>query len=86
VTANILSELLQKVDRSRFEAGPAEFGVRTGVGIRYPDVIVDHASTKLEYLYSNFGRLSFANGPISNSIHFSEHVLRAGISFGFSGW
>lgn len=50
VTANILGELLQKVDRSRFQAGPAEFGVRTGVGVRYPDVIVDRASDRLETL------------------------------------
>ena len=41
VTANILRELLQKLDRARFEAGPAEFGVRTGVGVRYPDVAHD---------------------------------------------
>jgi Uma2 family endonuclease len=50
VTANILRELLQKVDQSRFEAGPAEFGVRTGVGVRYPDIIVDRASARLEAL------------------------------------
>jgi len=50
VTANILGELLQKVDRTHFEAGPAEFGVRTGVGVRYPDVIVDRASAGLETL------------------------------------
>jgi Uma2 family endonuclease len=45
VTANLLGELLQKLDRSRFHAGPTEFGVRTGVGARYPDVIVDRASS-----------------------------------------
>ena len=50
VTANILGELLQKVDRTRFQAGPAEFGVRTGVGVRYPDVLVDRASVGLEDL------------------------------------
>jgi Uma2 family endonuclease len=50
VTANILGELLQKLDRTRFQAGPAEFGVRTGVGIRYPDVLVDRASVGLKDL------------------------------------
>jgi Uma2 family endonuclease len=45
VTANILGELLSKLDRRRFRAGPTEFGVRTGVGVRYPDVIVDRVST-----------------------------------------
>jgi Uma2 family endonuclease len=47
VTANILGELLQKLDKTRFQAGPAEFGVRTGVGVRYPDAIVDRASAGL---------------------------------------
>ena len=50
VTANILGELLAKLDRVRFEAGPAEFGVRTGVGVRYPDAIVDRASAGLRDL------------------------------------
>jgi Uma2 family endonuclease len=50
VTANILGELLQKADRNRFQAGPAEFGVRTRVGVRYPDVIVDRASDRLKAL------------------------------------
>ena len=50
VTANILGEFLQKLDRSRFEAGPTEFGVRTGVGVRYPDVVVDRASSHIEGL------------------------------------
>lgn len=48
VTANVLGELLQKLDRTLFEAGPAEFGVRTeGGGVRYPDVLVDRASSDL---------------------------------------
>jgi Uma2 family endonuclease len=50
VTTNILRVLLQKLDPQRFEAGPAEFGVRTGIGVRYPDVIVDRASSRLEGL------------------------------------
>jgi Uma2 family endonuclease len=47
VTANLLGELFLKLDRSRFQAGPAEFGVRTGVGVRYPDVLVDRVSSSL---------------------------------------
>jgi Uma2 family endonuclease len=50
VTANVLRELLQKLDRARFEAGPTEFGVRTGVGVRYPDVMVDRAGSRPEAL------------------------------------
>jgi Uma2 family endonuclease len=50
VTANILGELLQKLDRTRFQAGPAEFGVRTGIGVRYPDVLVDLANPGLKDL------------------------------------
>ena len=47
VTANILGELLRGLDRTRFQAGPAEFGVRTATGVRYPDAIVDRASAGL---------------------------------------
>jgi Uma2 family endonuclease len=50
VTKNSLGELLQKLDGSRFEAGPSEFGVRTSVGVRYPDVIVDRATDNLKGL------------------------------------
>jgi Uma2 family endonuclease len=50
VTANVLGELLQKLDRTRYEAGPAEFGVRTGLGVRYPDVLIDRASSSLAAL------------------------------------
>jgi Uma2 family endonuclease len=47
VTKNILRELLGKLDDNRFEAGPAEFGVRTPVGVRFPDVVVDRISANL---------------------------------------
>jgi Uma2 family endonuclease len=50
VTLNILAELLSMLDRDVYEPGPAEFGVRTGVGVRYPDVIVDRASSSLKDL------------------------------------
>jgi Uma2 family endonuclease len=50
VTANILAELLSKLDRTRYQAGPTEFGVRTSLGVRYPDVIVDRVSSRLESL------------------------------------
>jgi Uma2 family endonuclease len=50
VTANILAQLLPRLDRKRFRAGPTEFGVRTGVGVRYPDIVVDRASAQLEGL------------------------------------
>ncbi len=47
VTTNLLAELLGKLDRTKFEAGAAEFGVRTADGIRYPDIFVDRTSTDL---------------------------------------
>ena len=50
VSANILGELLRYLDRTQFQAGPADFGVRTGVGVRYPDVIVDRSSPGLKDL------------------------------------
>ena len=50
VSTNILAELLMVLDRTRFEAGPAEFGVKTGVGVRYPDVSVDKRNDQLKDL------------------------------------
>ena len=50
VTANILRELFQRIDRTRCEAGPTALGVRTAVGVRYPDIIVDRASSRTESL------------------------------------
>jgi Uma2 family endonuclease len=46
VTASILAELLSKLARKRFRAGPTEFGVRTDVGVRYPDIVVDCPSSR----------------------------------------
>jgi Uma2 family endonuclease len=50
VTTNLLVEISTKLDRSRFHAGIAEFGVRTADGVRYPDVVVDRLSTNLKAL------------------------------------
>jgi Uma2 family endonuclease len=50
VTTNLLGELLIKLDRSRFDAGVAEFGVKTADGVRYSDVVVDRASADLKAL------------------------------------
>jgi len=50
VSTNILRELLAKLDSARFQAGPSEFGVRTAVGVRYPDIVVDRASADLKAL------------------------------------
>lgn len=50
VTTNLLAELFEKLDKTRFEAGPAEFGVRTPVGVRFPDVVVDRLSANLKDL------------------------------------
>ena len=50
ICTNILRELLAKLDKSRFQAGSSEFGVRTGVGVRYPDILVDRASENLKGL------------------------------------
>jgi Uma2 family endonuclease len=47
VSKNVLNELLRKLDDTRFEAGPAEFGVKTRVGVRFPDVVVDRIGANL---------------------------------------
>jgi Uma2 family endonuclease len=50
VTTNLMAELLVKLDRTKFDAGSAEFGVRTADGVRYPDIFVDRVSSDLEGL------------------------------------
>jgi opacity protein-like surface antigen len=63
--------------------GGTSAGWTVGGGLEIP--LAPHASAKFEYLYASFGTFNFANGPISNSINFSEQILRVGISFGFAG-
>ena len=41
VCANLLGELLRLVDRDRFDISAADFAVRTKVGVRSPDIVVD---------------------------------------------
>jgi Uma2 family endonuclease len=41
VCANLLGELLRLVDRDRFDISAADFAVRTKVGVRSSDVVVD---------------------------------------------
>jgi Uma2 family endonuclease len=38
VCTNIMAELLSLGDRSRFEFGTADFGIKTGSGVRGPDI------------------------------------------------
>ncbi len=61
--------------------GGSKLGWTAGGGIEIP--LAPRASAKFEYLYAQFGGLSFANGPIRNDVNFSEQSLRAGISFRF---
>jgi Uma2 family endonuclease len=41
VCANLLGELLRLIDRDRFDISAADFAVRTKVGVRSPDIVVD---------------------------------------------
>ena len=56
VCANLLGELLRLVDRDRFDISAADFAVRTKVGVRSPDIVVD--------LYSSKGRELSTSAPI----------------------
>jgi opacity protein-like surface antigen len=41
-------------------------------------------TAKFEYLYVDFGKLSFTNnGAISDEFSFSQHILRSGLNFKF---
>ena len=46
VCANLLGELARLLDRERFDIGPADFAVRTPVGVRSPDIVVDRADPR----------------------------------------
>ena len=50
VANNLLAEVRLKIDGTRWEAGSADFGVRTAVGVRSPDVLVDRKLKSLEDL------------------------------------
>lgn len=50
VVMNLIVDLASKLDRSKFLAGVAEFGVKTAHGARYPDIVVDRASSDLKGL------------------------------------
>jgi Uma2 family endonuclease len=50
ICTNIMAELLRLGDRSRFEFGSADFGVKTGVGVRGPDVFAGEWSNDLKAL------------------------------------
>jgi opacity protein-like surface antigen len=64
-----------------------EQGIHSGwtAGAGYEIPLAAGIAFRLEYPYASFGRISFANGPIVNDVSFSEHLLRAGFSIGFSG-
>lgn len=47
VTKNVLTELESLLRDGPFETGPSEFGVDTGIGVRYPDVVVDLRNDRL---------------------------------------
>jgi Uma2 family endonuclease len=75
VSTNILRELLAKLDPTRFQAGPSEFGVRTGVGVRYPDIVVDRASTDLKALACEAPIfIAEVLSPSTTAIDFTEKV------------
>ena len=46
VCSNLIGELIRLVDRDRFDIGAADFAVRTKVGVRSPDIVVDPASSQ----------------------------------------
>lgn len=46
IATNLLVSLRNALDRSTFDVGSADFGVRTPDGIRYPDVYVDLRSNE----------------------------------------
>ena len=57
-------------------------GWTVGGGVEIPMTPV--VTAKFEYLYVDFGKLSFTNnGAISDEFSFSQHILRSGLNFKF---
>jgi outer membrane immunogenic protein len=57
-------------------------GWTVGGGVEIPMTPV--VTAKFEYLYVDFGKLSFINnGAISDEFSFSQHILRSGLNFKF---
>ncbi len=46
VCVNIVTELGRLLDRDAFDIGAADFAVRTPVGVRSPDIVVDRANPR----------------------------------------
>ena len=57
-------------------------GWTAGAGVELP--VSPAVTVKFEYLYVDFGTVSFNNGVFSNEVGFNEHILRAGMNFKFN--
>jgi len=57
-------------------------GWTAGAGVELP--LAPTVTVKFEYLYVDFGTVSFNNGVFSNAFSFNEHILRAGMNFKFN--
>ena len=57
-------------------------GWTAGAGVELP--LAPAVTVKFEYLYVDFGTVSFNNGVFSNEVGFNEHILRAGMNFKFN--
>ena len=54
-------------------------GWTAGAGVELP--VAPAVTVKFEYLYVDFGTVSFNNGVFSNAFSFNEHILRVGMNF-----
>ncbi len=56
-------------------------GWTAGLGAEAP--VTPYSSVKVEYLYADFGQLSYDYGAIRNNVDYAAHVFRIGLNFGF---
>lgn len=57
-------------------------GWTAGAGVELP--VAPTVTVKLEYLYVDFGTVTFNNGVFSNEVAFHEQILRGGMNFKFN--
>ena len=75
ICANIMFELMNRLDRDMFQISAAEFGVRTPHGARFPDVMVDPAGgPPLEKAAKRPSLLVEVLSPSTEDVDFGEKL------------
>lgn len=56
-------------------------GIRAGGGVDY--MVTDHLFTRIEYVYTDYGRAGVTSGPLNTGFEPEEHQIRVGVGVHF---